>query len=216
MNKAKVINQIDHLIETCKNEGEQKWSYSVVAGNVYTGILTLSEHIYGRSSTHVLELQAERKRISEIPKSNEEFRSTTLVHRILGTLHRMKYDVENDIMRTVTDEARGEIYADFISLAKESLEKGSKDVAAMLACAALEDSLKKFSYTNGLDVDNADLSGVINALKSKGLLKKAELKVAQSYVTLRNKAFHAEWNKIGKPEISSCIGYVEGFVLSKF
>jgi hypothetical protein len=135
---------------------------------------------------------------------------------MLGILQRMKYDVENDILRTVVDEARGEIYADFIFLAKESLEKGSKDVAAVLVCAALEDSLKKFSHANGLDVDNKDLSEVINALKSKGLLKKAELKVAQSYVTLRNKAFHAEWDKIGKPEISSCIGYVEGFVLSNF
>jgi len=60
------------------------------------------------------------------------------------------------------------------------------------------------------------MSDVVNLLKSNRLLKKTEAKIIQSYVTLRNKAFHADWDKISGPEISSVIGYVEKFILINF
>ena len=46
------------------------------------------------------------------------------------------------------------------------------------------------------------MSQVINALKSKGLLKDPQATIVQSYVKLRNKVFHAEWDKIEKESVN--------------
>lgn len=81
---------------------------------------------------------------------------------------------------------------------------------------ALEDALKRLGSMLGLDVDNKDMSETINALKLKGVFKGAQEKLAKSFVILRNKAFHAEWNKIDTPEVKSAIAFAEEFILINF
>ena len=112
-------------------------------------------------------------------------------------------------------QAQGGIFGDFITLAKESLDE-SKDVAAVLVSAALEDALKRLALQNDLDVDDANMEQVINALKSKGLLKGPQASIAKGYKELRKKAFHANWNKIDTTSVNSAIAFTESFILDKF
>ena len=86
----------------------------------------------------------------------------------------------------------------------------------MLVSAALEDALKRFALQNGLDVADADMVKVINALKSKGLLKDPQASIVQGYAQFRNKAFHANWDKIEKESVNSAIGFTETFILKHF
>jgi len=53
----------------------------------------------------------------------------------------------------------------FVLLAKSALENNQKDVAAVLASAALEDALKRYASLHGLDVAGKEMQDVINALK---------------------------------------------------
>jgi hypothetical protein len=53
-------------------------------------------------------------------------------------------------------------------------------------------------------------------LKSKSLLKGPQASIVQSYTKLRNKAFHADWDKIDKTSVSSAIGFTESFILENF
>jgi hypothetical protein len=46
----------------------------------------------------------------------------------------------------------GEILGDFVRLAKQALAEGHHHVAAVLACAALEDALKRYAVKEGLKV----------------------------------------------------------------
>ena len=55
----------------------------------------------------------------------------------------------------------------FVLLAKSALENNQKDVAAVLASAALEDALKRYASLHGLDVAGKEMQDVINALKQK-------------------------------------------------
>jgi hypothetical protein len=41
-------------------------------------------------------------------------------------------------------------------------------------------------------------------------------KIIQSYLALRNKAFHGDWDKISEPEVNSVMGYVEKFIMMYF
>ena len=54
----------------------------------------------------------------------------------------------------IQSQIRGEILGDFLSLAHETLNTGQKDVAAVLACAALEDTLKRCAIDRGLNVED--------------------------------------------------------------
>ena len=100
------------------------------------------------------------------------------------------FDVERDIS--------AEIFSDFVVLAKQALAEDNKDVAAVLASAALEDALKRHATSNGLNVDEAPMSEVINALKSKGLVSGAQ-KMLAAMVQTRNHAMHAKWKNSRNP-----------------
>ena len=110
----------------------------------------------------------------------------------------------------------GEIFGDFIALAKQSLAEGHKDVAEVLASAALEDALKRYAKVNGLDVDDATMAKVISAIKSKGLVSGASKSMLDAMLRIRNYTMHAEWEKVNEPDVNSIIGFVEQFLLQKF
>ncbi len=118
------------------------------------------------------------------------------------------FDVERDIS--------AEIFGDIVVLAKQALAEDNKDVAAVLASAALEDALKRHATANGLNVDEASMSNVISALKSKGLVSGAQKSMLAAMLQMRNHAMHARWEKFEKPDVSSLIGFVEQFLLTHF
>jgi hypothetical protein len=110
----------------------------------------------------------------------------------------------------------GEVLGDFVAMAKVALAEGYKDVAAVLACAALEDTLKRFGRLNGLDVDDKVLQQVVAALKSKGLVSGAQKSLLDVMPKIRDFAMHANWSKIEDPDVRSVLGFVEQFLLTKF
>ena len=118
------------------------------------------------------------------------------------------FDIERDIT--------AEVFGDFVVLAKHALAENNKDVAAVLASAALEDALKRHAALNGLNVENATMSNVINALKSKGLVSGAQKSMLTAMLQTRNLAMHAKWEKLEKPDVSGLIGFTEQFLLTNF
>lgn len=127
-----------------------------------------------------------------------------------------KEDFEGGYIFNVELRVSGEVFGDFTALARHSLAEGHKDVAAVLACAALEDALKRFAVNNGLDVTDKTMQDVVNALKGSGLIAGAQKTLLDAMPRIRNLALHAEWSKLSEPDVSSVLGFVEQFLLSKF
>ena len=125
-------------------------------------------------------------------------------------------DFEGGYVFNVDLRISGEIFGDFIAMAKHSLSEGHKDVAAVLACAALEDTLKRFAAINNLNVDEKSMQEVVSALKSKGVVSGAQKSLLDSMPKIRDFAMHANWVKISAPDVNSVIGFVEQFLLSNF
>lgn len=138
------------------------------------------------------------------------------VKRLQGIFRSAKEDFEGGYVFNVDLRISGEIFGDFIVLAKQALAEGYKDVAAVLASAALEDSLKRYAIANGLNVDDESMTAVINALKSQGLVSGAQKSLLDAMPKIRNYAMHADWQKISEPDVNSIIGFVEQFLLIKF
>ncbi len=183
-------------------------SYDYVNNGKFRGFrsasLSFLENIFGARHTYYKEF------IEHVKDASPSFTEAGI-----NILQAAKAEIEGGWLFTVEGQVSAEIFADFIALAKEALDD-NKDVAAVLACAALEDALKRVAIKENLDVDDKDMSEVINALKAKGVIKGAQAPIVQSYVKLRNKAFHAEWDKFDKESVSSVIGFTEQFLLTNF
>ena len=127
-----------------------------------------------------------------------------------------KEDFEGGYVFDVDLRVSGEVFGDFIALARQSLAEGHKDVAAVLACAALEDALKRYAVANRISVDSKTMQEVVNALKAASLVAGAQKSLLDAMPRIRNLAMHADWSRISEPDVSSVLGFVEQFLLSKF
>ena len=76
------------------------------------------------------------------------------VQALQGIFQSAKEAFEGGYVFDVELTISGEIFGDFVVLAKQALAEGQKDVAAVLAAAALEDTLKRYAKVNGLEVDD--------------------------------------------------------------
>lgn len=210
IDKETIIKRIDYLIGLAEKSSDS----FVGIGEVSSGIINILESLYGSESlkckayidkynSYIEDTGRLRSRLNEMSRSSS------------GTLKSIKAEIEAGLVGNLELQAQGGIFGDFITLARESLDE-NKDVAAVLVSAALEDALKRFALQNGLDVTEKDMAQVINALKSKGLLKDPQASIVQGHSKLRNKSFHANWDKIEKESVNSAIGFAETFILKHF
>jgi hypothetical protein len=181
-----------------KNGEWRKWAIS-------------AEHLidacFGSNSVH-------KQRFSEKYQSCNSYEET--IRGLHAVFLSAKADFEGGYLFNVEMTISGEIFGDFVSLARQSLSDGHKDVAAVLAAAALEDALKRYARANAILVDGMMMPEVINALKSKSLIGGAQKSLIDVMPKIRNAALHAEWSKITESEVGSILGFVEQFLLSKF
>ena len=138
------------------------------------------------------------------------------IKSMISLFRSAKDDFEGGYVFNVELRISGEVFGDFVALARQSLSEGQKDVAAVLACAALEDAIKRLASTNGLPTDGKTMAELVNALKAAGLVAGAQKSLLDAMPKIRNMAMHAEWSKITEPDVSSVLGYVEQLLLSKF
>jgi hypothetical protein len=181
---------------------EQSW------GAWSSSALNLVQIVFGSDSAHFSQLKA------IIEDKNHRYYLHAL--QALGVFRGAKADYEKNCYTSLERQVSGEVFGNFIAAAKQALAENKKDVAAVLACAALEDALKRFANSNGLNVDGKDMSEVIGALKSKSLVGGSLKSILETMPKTRNAAMHADWAKITATEVGGVIGFTEQFLLQNF
>ena len=204
-----ILNRIDELLE--KN---QKGVSLEEAAEVALAVTNIFETVYGPRSPQLELLEKVRKQVYENKNNrhgDEYFNARLFVQHLHGYLRTLKSDIKEGRVN-IQSQIRGEILGDFLSLAHETLNAGQKDVAAVLACAALEDVLKRCASDRGLEVQKKNMQTVVNALKSKSIINSSQGKVLDGYVQVRNDTFHARWEAIDIAVVKGIIGYTQGFL----
>ncbi|MCP2500094.1 MAG: hypothetical protein NCA08_00785 [Deltaproteobacteria bacterium] len=128
-------------------------------------------------------------------------------------------ELEAGLTGSLKKQITGDVLTDFIQLARAvlySCGSGAKNVAAVLAAAAYEDTIRRMGVAFAGIVGRDDLSKVIDALKDKGILVAPQLGIALSYMNFRNHALHADWDKIDLTAIHGVLGFVEQLLLKHF
>ena len=137
------------------------------------------------------------------------------VAAIGGVLVAIKAELDSGFIGSLRATLTGEVLTDFIKLARKTLEESgddAKNVAAVLAAAAFEDVLRKIADLKGID-HQEKLADVMTALKDVGVLQGAEVGIAQSYLSFRNRSLHARWNEVDRPAIESVLAFTEQVIL---
>jgi hypothetical protein len=213
MDDARIRERVVALIGLCRDgQADEEQSSQVLQG--MTGIIEL---LYGRDS---LQLVAFRESTS-IHRANVHiatYRETT-VKLALGVLRNILAELDAGLIGSITQRAVAEVLTDFVALSRAALDEGggqSKGVAAVLAAAAFEDSIRRLGAAHAGTVGGERLADVLVALKNSGFLQGPQVAIAQSYLTFRNHAMHAQWDKIESEGVNSVLGFVEQLVSKYF
>ena|SRR5882672_8807343 len=185
-------------VQSVDTESFQRWASSA---------MHLVAAVFGEDSPHYRNLSKAYDAYSGWPSSLAAMRGIFLA---------AKSDYEGGYLFRVEATLSGEIFGDFVAAAKAALADGQKDVAAVLACAALEDALKRFGRLKSLQVDGKSMQEIVNALKAKGLVSGPQKSLLDTMPRIRDAAMHADWGKITPQDAGSVIGYVEQFLLTQF
>jgi hypothetical protein len=212
MDKNEIFERADEIISLAR-KSTTTGLQPIETEKILLGSLSLIKYCYGENSKQFEILYGIKSRSDGLPYNSYEYQVAT---NSIGLLENLKTDTNLGLMISIEKQAAGEIFTDMLTLSKKLIDEGFKESSSVLVCGAFEDSMKKIAKQNGLEVDDSDLTEVINALKSKSIIQSLQANIAKSHVQLRNKAFHAQWNKIDVPEIKSLITFLEEIILKNF
>jgi len=171
-----------------------------------TSVANLFDGAFGRTSVHFETFE----RLHQNRKSNSD------VDAAKGVFRAAKADFEGGYVFNLERAVIGEVFGDFVVLAKEALANGNHIAAAVLASAALEDALKRFASSRGVDILGKTMQEVVNSLKAKGFVAGAQKSLLDAMPKVRNQAMHADWTKLTASDAASVIGFVEQFLIANF
>lgn len=209
MNQADILKRIDELLAPAGAHDVPQLSQAC------TSLLSL---IYGPNSP---QLEHFNTSLAAIHKSTVGvgFKNEQISHVALGALRNLKKEIEAGLTGNLKQQVTGEVLTDFIQLARSVLDEqgdGAKNVAAVLAAAAFEDTIRRMGENLAGVIGQDDLSEVLKKLKDAGVIQSPQVGIAQSYLSFRNHALHANWEKIDRASIHSVLGFVEQLLIKHF
>jgi hypothetical protein len=179
--------------------------------------ISLLSLVYGERSP---QLASYSKEIDKIRADTHGAGNPSLMVRSAhGALSSLKREIESGLIGSLRQQITGEVLTDLVQLSRTIITEQSdqgKNVAAVLAAAAFEDTIRRMGKTLAGVIGQDDLSDVLKKLKDAGTMQGAQVGIAQSYLSFRNHALHANWDKIEKESIHSVLGFVEQLLLKHF
>lgn len=206
MNLETIKLRVEALLAT-PNAGEQ-------ASELLTGALTVLSAVYGPESHQVLVLRHASQDLGKSP--NQDYKIAKVV---VGALKNLKDELNSGLVGSLQKRLTGEVLVDFVQLARVALDQGTaegKNVAAVLAAAAFEDTIRRMGASLAGIIGQDDLSTVIEGLKNQAILVAPQLGIAISYLNFRNRALHAQWDQIEREAVTSILAFVEQLLLKHF
>jgi hypothetical protein len=139
---------------------------------------------------------------------------------ILGVVESLRANVEAGYMQSITELIHGELFGDFLEMARHLLDEGYKDPAAVVAGAALEAHLRQLCVKNGIATEAVGSSGThpkkadaMNAELASGLAySKLDLKSVTAWLDLRNHAAHGKFGEYSKEQVELMVMGIQDFI----
>lgn len=137
---------------------------------------------------------------------------------LVGLLNTVRNDYSAGYLRSVVEVVHADVFADFLEMAAELLDKSYKDAAAVITGSVLEEHLRKLSDAAGLAVSKPDgkprKADTLNAdLVKAGTYNKLEQKQVTAWLDLRNKAAHGQYDEYDRLQVAQMLEGVRAFLV---
>jgi hypothetical protein len=209
LDSTSILSRIEELL----NLDTQK-DIHVNSSQLAQGCVSLLTLVYGPNSAQV---QQFTDSLANIPKGG--FRSQWVAISAQGTLKNLKCEIEAGLAGSLRSRITGEVLTDLVQLARAVLTEsgdGAKNVAAVLTAAAFEDTIRRMGESLAGVMGEDDLADVLKKLKEADVIQSPQVGIAQSYLSFRNHALHANWDKIQRESVQSVLAFVEALLLKHF
>jgi len=165
------------------------------------GVLNLLQRVFGEDSVHYRSFLAEYQVVSR-----EGFE----VSSCLGIFKAAKIDYENGYLFKVKTLIKAEVFDNTLEQAEELLRKGYKDSACVLTGGVLELTLKELSDHNGLPHQKMSVMNI--ELYKANVYNTPKMKLIESWILLRNRGAHAEWDQYNEADVQRFIEDLKRFM----
>jgi hypothetical protein len=211
MDKADILKRINELLAINPQTGRD-------SGQLSPACVSLLSLVYGSKSS---QLEYFKTCLAGIQKdgSTVGWKNLQASTQALNVLQTLKQEIELGLTGSLKHQIASEVLTDFIQLARSILNEsgdGAKNVAAVLTAAAFEDTVRRMGETFAGVLGKDDLADVLKKLKDAEVMKSPQVGIAQSYLSFRNHALHANWENIERESVHSVLGFVEQLLLKHF
>lgn len=209
-------DRVDALLALCEQGTRDTVA---VSSQMFSGALTLLSAVYGPDSPQAKTLQDVANELRNSKSYNYQHNMGTLIHAVQGALRNLKQELDSGLTGSLQRRLTSDVLTDLVQLARIVLDESgdsAKNVAAVLAAAAYEDTIRRMGTSFAGIMGKDDLSHVIDVLKTKGILVAPQLGIAISYLSFRNHALHANWDKIDRASVNSVLAFVQELLLKHF
>lgn len=174
---------------------------------MYQGAISIVAQLYGAGSPQLEELQK-----AGLPPR-------LCGSQAHGALISARADLDAGLVGSLRRQLTGSVLADFVALARQALDESvaaSDNVAAVLAAAAYEDSIRRLGRERARILDRPKLEEVLQGLRTERVLTDTQFTIAQGYLNFRNNALHADFAKIERASTVSVLAFVEALLVAHF
>jgi len=139
---------------------------------------------------------------------------------IVGVVEGVMAAIDSGLLEGYGKLTRGDLFSDYLDMARYLLDEGYKDAAAVIAGSSLEVHLRYLCETNDIPItvqqdgkDHPRKADSLNAeLRKQGCYGKTELKAVIGWLGIRNDAAHGDYDEYTAQAIRSMIMGVQGFI----
>jgi hypothetical protein len=127
------------------------------------------------------------------------------VGEFTGLLKRLLADVDDGLLASVANQARGETLDDLLDQAAEYLKQERLDGSGILAGSIFEDTLRRICRSNGIDDKSAKTDNLISDLNKREIISNNVAKRCRAAAGLRNSALHAQWDEFTIGDVQATV-----------
>lgn len=134
----------------------------------------------------------------------------------VGVVQSLIYNIQNGHLRAFEELVHGELFGDFLEMARHLNDCGYKDAAAVIAGSTLEAHLRQLCKKASISVDHGGRpkkADTINAeLATAGLYLKLDQKNVVAWLDLRNNSAHGHYDSYDKNQVSLMVSGIRDFI----
>ena len=218
LSSEQLLREIDalfaraHLRPGENVDWETVYNRGIPSGELYSLKTALHAAIRRLSPAHSSYEQLTNQAISS------QYDDATVVSNLYGVLSALRADVEAGFTRSVEELVHADVFADFLEMAAELLDKKFKDAAAVIVGSVLEEHLRKLALAANIPVTDSDdrplKADTINAdLRKADVYNKLEQKSVTAWLDLRNTAAHGRYDEYDLGQVVLLLADVRAFMI---